>query len=380
MLRPRKTRRSPLRRLLIPLAAALLLAAGLTLFRFRKELDLDRVRRWFRYLGVTDSNGFYSFDAHNANAYALLGDGLAVASVSGLDLYGASGEELASVPGAVDAPAIETGDDLALLWDMGGTVLSAASARTGQTFDLKLDRPLLDADVSDRGEICYASAEAGFRTVLTMLDASQQKRYYWQSASRYLPRCAISDGGGVLAAVAVGQSDGVFFSSLQIFYTDREEPGPSAPLGEQMIYDLDFIGKDVLCCVGENSLLFFNTQGIKLGEYDYGGGYLRDFSIHGDGFAAICLSAYQAGSRCELVSVGPDGLALGRYPFDEDVQALSAAGDYVGALSPGRFHVFTSELAPYGGTEEVSGATGALVREDGTALLIGGGEAHLFLP
>ncbi len=379
---PDRARRLRLRRLLKPLAVVLVVALlGISFCFLRDGLDLDRVRRYIRYLGVRGSEtyGVYTFDANDSNAYAVLGDALAVGGVTGLNIYGPSGEELAGAPAAVGSPAIEAGGELAVLWDVGGTALAAASAESGQVLDLRLDKPVLDVDLSRAGELCYASAADGYRTILTVLDAQQKERYRWLSSSQYLTLCAISDGGGLLAAVAVGQSEGAFESRLQLFRTDQETPGQSVSLGGQMILDLDFLQDETICAVGESSLQFFDSGGGKRGEFSYGGRYLRDFCLM-DGGAAVCLSPFQAGSQCELVAVGPDGRETGRAALDEELLSLSAAGGYLAALTPGRLRVYAGGLTPYYETDEAAGASRAAVREDGTALLIGGGGARLYLP
>ena len=380
---PRRMKRFRLRKILIPFAVLLVLAmTGLSVYMFREDLDLDRARRYFRYLGTDRSGayGVYAFDAHSANAYAAVGDGLAVASVGGLTLYGPSGEEIASVSAQVRVPAVEAGGGLALLWDVGGTTLAAASADRGEVLDLALDRPLLDAGVSRGGEICYACAADGYRTVITVLDAAQRERYHWYSSSRYMPLCAIAEGGELLAAVSVGGAEGAFESRLQIFHTDSEQPGADISLGGQWIYDLEFLDRNVICAVGESSAQFFDAAGKKLGEYAYEGEHLMDYCLHGDGYAVLCLSPFQGGSRCGLVVAPSDGSAPSRVELEDGLQSLSAAGNYTAALSAGRLRVFKNTLAPYYETAETAGASHCLVRSDGAALLIGGSSARLYLP
>ena len=89
---PRRTIR---RRIAAFVLAVLLVGGGITLYVFRDSLNLDAVRRFVRYLNVKtdETGGSFTFDSHNANQYADLQGGLAVASVSGLSLYDASGSD-----------------------------------------------------------------------------------------------------------------------------------------------------------------------------------------------------------------------------------------------------------------------------------------------
>ena len=99
------------RRIVLFVLALVLVGGAVTLYVFRDSLNLDAAKRFVRYLNVkTDSaGGSFTFDSHNANQYADLQGGLAVASVSGLSLYDANGDELAVVQAKLDTPAIRTG-------------------------------------------------------------------------------------------------------------------------------------------------------------------------------------------------------------------------------------------------------------------------------
>ncbi len=382
-LHPEKERRRKIRRRVLSLAGVLVLVlATVCIILFHQELNLDRLRRYFTYLTVRDSGNYgeYAFEAHSSNACGALEDGLAVASVAGLDLYGPSGEALGAVPNAVSAPALAVGSHLAMAWDVGGTVLSAASFKDGTVLDLDVGRPLLDADISGEDQICYAMAADGYKTVLTVLNERQRESYKWYSSSQYLPLCAISDGGALLAAVAVGQSGGAFESQLLLLPTGQEEAGPTAQLGNQLILDLEFVSPKRICTVGESSLQFFDLEGAPQGEYQYSDRYLKDFGLGGDGFVALSLNAYQAGSRYSVVTVDLNGEEIADCYLGEEILSLSAAGNYVAVLTADHLRIFTSDLALYAETEDVMGASGALMREDGSALLTGSGSAHLYLP
>ena len=382
-LHPERERKRKLRRRILSLVGVLVLVLGaVAVILFHDELNLDRLRRYVTYLNVRDSGdyGVYAFDAHSANACAAYEDGLAVASVAGLELFGPSGESLVSVSANLTAPVVATGGQLAMAWDTGGEKLLAAEPADGAVLDATVTAPLLDADISDDDWICYASPEDGYKTVLTVLDDSQKSVYRWLSSSQYLPLCAISDGGGTLAAVALGQQDGAFASTLQLFSTSQEDPGPSLSLGNQMILDLDFVESSRLCAVGEESLQYADTDGNLIGTYSYDGSYLTDFDLSGSGFSVLALNQYQAGSRYSVVTVDHDGVETGRAFLGEEVLSVSASGSYVAVLLADRLVIYRQDLTEYAQTSEIYGASRVAMRDDGTALLIGSGSAHLYLP
>ena len=221
--------RSIRRRIALFVLALVLVGGAVTVYVFRDSLNLDAARRFVRYLNVrTDSTGgSFTFDSHNANQYADLQGGLAVASVSGLSLYDANGEETAVVQVKLDTPTIRTGGKLTLAFDVGGSNLLTVY-QTGETaLNITTQRPIFDADMASDGSVCYAASETGYKTVLYVYDANQNRIYRWLSASQYMPVCAISPGARHLAAVSPSQQDGIYASSLHIFL-----PVPHSPRGD----------------------------------------------------------------------------------------------------------------------------------------------------
>ena len=150
------------RRIVLFVLALVLVGGAVTLYVFRDSLNLDAAKRFVRYLNVkTDSaGGSFTFDSHNANQYADLQGGLAVASVSGLSLYDANGDELAVVQAKLDTPAIRTGGKLTLAFDVGGTNLLAVRQSGETALSLTTQRPIFDADMAADGSLCYATSES----------------------------------------------------------------------------------------------------------------------------------------------------------------------------------------------------------------------------
>lgn len=383
-LHPERERRRKLRRRVLTLGGvtlAVLLAVGLYLFRDR--LNLDRLRRMVTYLGADTAEGFgqYAYEAHGNSAFAAFEDGLAVASVTGLDVYGDSGQLLTAVSDGMTAPALSVGGGLVAAWDVGGKTLCAADSG-GAVLERTSEYPLLDVSASDGGEICYAEAADNYRTVLTVLDQRQQERFRWYSTARYLPQCALSEDGDQLAAVALGQSGGAFESSLLLLDPAVEEQtGAEVSLGGQLIYELQYLSRDRLCAVGESSLQLFDRDGAAVGAWDYGGSFLMGYSLDGDGYAALSLNRYQAGSSYSVATVDHDGTLLAETFVGEEILSVSAAGRYVAVLTADRLRIYTAaDLELYAETAEVLGAFQADMRPDGSALLIGSDGAQLYLP
>ena len=62
------------------------------------------------------------------------------------------------------------------------------------------------------------------------------------------------------------------------------------------------------------------------------------------------------------------------------MEGLSACGRWVSVLYPDRVTIYDSELREKGSLEEATGVQAALVRGDGSAILVAGGDATIFEP
>lgn len=352
------------------------------LILFSDGLNLDSLRRWVKYMNVSGdgSYGVYSFDSHSSNRYESFGDGLAVASVSGLTVFGEQGEELFTMQKQMALPQLQVRGDLAMVYDVGGGSLLALHRKNGEVLRLEENRAILDADLSDGGYLCISSSASGYKSVLSVYNSSQNLIYRWLSSTTYIPLCSVSADGRWLAAVGLGQSGGAFESSLLLFRTDSEDIQRSVSLGSQLIYDLMFVGDKTICAVGETSVQFLSLEGELLGSYAYEDRYLKDFTDGGDGFLTLAVNMYRAGNRYSLVTVDEKGRELASVYLGQEILDLSACGRYIAALTPEGLTVYTQSLSVYAETADTGSATSVVMRKDGSVLLLGNGQGKLYLP
>ncbi len=353
----------------------------LALILFPEELNLDAVRRWFSYLNVRNDGeyGSYTFDSHNSNRYAALEDQLVIGTVGGLYGYDDYGREVLAIQGMLELPVLETEGEFALSYDASGNTMLLGSKK-GTLLQLSEQFPVYDADLAPDGALAFATTASGYKSVLTVYDEDQTMIYRWLSSSTYIPVCAVSEKGSRLAGVGLGQSDGTFESRLYLFETTKEEPTASFSLGNELIYDLNFVRNDLICAIGESSVQFVRPDGSKVGTYSYGGQYLKDHDNGGDGFLALTLNMYKAGNRYTVVTVNDKGEEVASLYLGEEIVDLSANGKYLAVLTPEAMTIYHSDLKVYAQTTEIAGITSVAMRKDGTAVLIGNGGGTLYIP
>lgn len=363
-------------------AVTVIVLAVVAVIVFRDSLNLDSLRRMVKYMNVSDTGtyGSYTFDSHSSNSYAAFQNGLAVASVGGLNTYDENGDEVFVIQQQMSLPQVQVQGNLAMAYDAGGKSLVVLHSRSGEVLNLQMSRPILDADLSSGGQLCLSSSATGYKSVLSVYSNQQKLIYRWLSSTVYLPTCAISPNGKQLVAVALGQEDGVFQSSLYCFSVDSEDIQQIIPLDNQLIYDLYYVDDQTLCAVGESSVTYLRTSGELLGEYAYSSQYLKDFDNGGSGFLTLALNMYKAGNRYSVVTVDEKGQELAQLYLGQEILDLSACGKYIAVLTPQGLTIYNRQLEVYAQTADTGSATAVVMREDGSALLLGGGRGQLYLP
>ena len=375
-------KKAPQKRIILFVVLLVLVCAGVALYVFRDNLNLDAARRFVRYLNVsgTETDGQFLFDAGNSNQYADFDGGLAVASPSALTTYSKNGTQFTFTQEKMTTPAIAQSGKFVMAYDVGGSALHVVSSSGGSVLDLLTEKAILDADLAEDGSVCYSTSERGYKSVLCVYNKHHSLIYRRLSASQYLPVCAIRKGADYVGAAALGQKDGVFQADIQLFQTDREDVAATIPFGNELIYDLTFSGTEELLAVGEHHARWFALDGTRLGSYDYSESYLKDFDFGGSGFLTLVLNMYQAGNRYRVVTVGSDGEEIGSLDFDEQILDFSAVGKYVAVLTASRLNIYDNTMHLYATSDNDSGATNVVMRADGTALLLGSGRGERFVP
>jgi hypothetical protein len=107
--------------------------------------------------------------------------------------------------------------------------------------------------------------------------------------------------------------------------------------------------------------------------------YLQSYGLEGVDYTVELMGRYKAGSVGQLMVINDDGEEYASRAIKEEVLSLSVTERYIAVLTANRLLILTSDLEEYA-TIPNSGDAQVLMREDGSAMLIGNGTAHLYVP
>ncbi len=360
-----------LRSTLAMLTTIALVAAGLLAFVYRDYLSRDGLRGLFREDSAAPSGEPFTYENGSNQTFALAGDGLAVASGSGIQLLDAAGIEVFSQVTSMENPAVSASRSLALFYDLGGdSCVAALPGGEGKTLDA--GKSIVSGSVNDSGYFTVISEESGSRGLVHVFDSECRELYRWYAGTGWPIKAEVSPDNRRLAVLCVtGEGSAVVF-----FRLDSEEEQARLSCPGQLLFDLRFMANERVCAVGENLLLFAGTDGKEISRYDFGGQYLRRYDF-GSGFAALLISTYRTGEGT-LVTLDAEGKQLGSIEPEGEITALSAAGRKLLAVTAGGLSLYSQELELQKSEETLITAKTALLRPRGDVLLPSSYFAQLF--
>ncbi|MBR3083788.1 MAG: hypothetical protein IKH03_04375 [Oscillospiraceae bacterium] len=361
-----QSRKAKLRRLLAGLATLLLVLSALLVFALRDRLSSERLRETFgQGAENTIQSEPYTYEVGTGQVFAVAGNGFAVASSSALEYLDRDGRALYKQLVSYSQPAVFASASGVLFCDLGTEKLVWLDAE-GKPRSLSPAGEVLTASMNARGYVALVTAEAGYKAKVTVYDATAKARYEWWSGSGYVLAARVSPDCRVLAALCAEESGG----TLHLFRLDSETELASAAFPGELPFDLDFLGNDSLCAVGQTGMSFLGLDGALRERFDFGDYYLMDYEF-GESFAACYVSAYRGGGGGFLETFSPAGELLAVKEQERDILSLSASGRSLLAMSGGGWTVYSPELNVQRASASLLTARRALLRADGSILLLG---------
>ncbi|MDY3282612.1 DUF5711 family protein [Dysosmobacter sp.] len=372
--RKKKHRVLPFLLVIAAVAAVVVFAA------YRDGTGLDVLRRHFSYGGSQESGAVrFTYDPSAKNRCAAVGDGLAVLSGTEFRVLDGRGQEVYSVPVAMENPALVSGGGRAAAYDVGGTELYVADL-TGEVVHLTADpaEPYISVTLNEKGWMAVTAKQKGYKGGVTVYNDQMKETFVFHSSERFVTEACVDGSCRELAAVTLGQDDSVFVSSILFYPLDSEEPRGVWEVRDGLVVSVTGRGGQ-FAALSDTCLAFSGKDGDGP-VYSFAGQYLREYDLGGEDFSVLLLNRYQSGSVGRLVTVDDEGQEIASLSVSEQVLGVSAAGRYAAVLYSDKLVLYNRELQEYASLTGTDYARGVLMRSDGSALLLASDSARIFLP
>ena len=380
--KPRRVAKRRRRPLLVLLAVAAVLAGIVTAAVLLDRSGFDGLRRSIIYAkAVKDENGcaqLYRYNSDQSGHFASLDGSLVSVSMHQLTVLDEKNRTLYDESVKFQTPSLQSRGGRAVAYDVGGTEVYVLSDK-GLVYKLDCAGEVLNASLNQKGWLTVVCGESGCKAAVRVYDAEGEAVFAFRSSDRFVMTAALSADSRTLAAVTMGQENGVFASYVVFYRVNSDKEAGRCTLRGSVVYDLTAAGSG-FCAVTEEQMCFLSGDGVMTAAYDYGGDYLRRVSVSDDGYAAVLLGRYRTGTQHRIVTVNGEGKELAALEIDAEVASLSAAGRYVAVLTGEELVIYDKQLNPCAQLQEVSQAREVLMRSDGSAVLAGSMAASLYLP
>ena len=349
---------------------------------YRDGTGFDVLRRYLNYGRAEEAGGeaLYVYDASAGNHFALLEDYLVVLSETKLRILDAAGGEIWSTGVQMDAPTLETGGDYVVAYDVGGTELYVLDD-LGELFAYEADEeePILSARLNANGWLAVTAEKKGYKCGVQVYNDEMERVFDFNSAQRFLSDAYVTDDNQSLAVVALGQENSVFVSNILLYDLKETEPYGRYSVQDGLLLAFGQQGER-LAAVTDTGLSLADPDGNNQKVYSYGEDYLRDYDLHGEDFSVLLLNRYRSGSVGRLITVDTEGAQIASLDVNTEVLSVSASGRYLAVLYADKLVVYNRDLQVYASLQGTDYAREALMRPDGSVLLVSSESAELFLP
>ncbi len=325
-------------------------------------------------LNKKDNSGF-SADllGYENGRFAAAGSGFAAVSDISCRLYGRNGETLCTASRSYPELQIAGAEGCAAVWSEGGVGLTIL--RSDGAADLEFSGGVTAADLNDAGAAVVLAGEIGYKGSVTVVDKNNSAVYRVYVGSGYPLDADISPDSGRVAILSL-TAEG---SSVTVYETDSERVFSEYLSEGRSCFDLEYLSDGRLMLVSSDRAAFLKDDGKLLGEIVFDGEYLKGYSW-GDGYAVLLLGHYQAGNNARILLADTAGSILRSLEISAETEGVSAAGKYLAVRFADETVLYDSEFNVLGSLQDAAGIQAAVMRSDGSALIISGGRAAIFEP
>jgi len=352
----------------------LVIAVILSLFIFRKDIsDVLHSASSETDIQEDDLGSRINFEPDSNNIYDVIGNRLAVLNNGTYHLYNLNGRAQIETQYISASPAMSTSDYGAVIYGRNekSLVLAKSDAIAGT---LEVSGGIVDACINDSGMTAVVHGDERYRSVVSVYNAGLELEYQWQTSEYYVLTAALSPDGSTLAVVALTQNNAVFISRVIFFKLDREEYYSYCDLTATMVTKISFGADNTLCAIGDDRVLFINTDGKIVQEYSYRGNKLSTFACDGSNCILVIIDQ-KSGLNSYLVCLSPERDAV--EASCSDVRWVDIQDEYVALLYADSVEMRNMDLTPLSDRVEVRNVQKVFAVSGGLTLMIYSSQAGI---
>ena len=352
-----------------------LLAANFSLL---SPQSVSRFRDYAKllFLQQTEKTNIIDFSGSSADDTQLFNGGLVVVEQDMLYVAMPGGITQLQTQLSYSDPVIDTCDKYILAYDRGGTSLTLANTLT-TIQDFQFESPILSASIGDAGNFAVITDESGYKSAVTVFNASQKQVFKWSSSEYYIMSAALSPNGRYMSVLCIAQDGVDLVSHIISFDLTQDTPLAETPLTNQLAIDLEFLSDRLVCVICDKATYLTDLSGDVLDTLPYSSASLLGYDVS-HGRLALALSSYSRESRSNIYLFDGDNRRLdSSIALQGELAGLSVNEQYIAVLTSDGVTLYDDALIPRYQYSGVSNAKNMLLREDDSLCLVYAKEARI---
>lgn len=267
----------------------------------------------------------YNYTSGAGTVTCGVGNGMAAASTSGLQVYDRSGLQTVGELYVARTPVLTSCGEYGLAYDIGSEQLLLFTEE-GLVSSLKADGGVISAGVNASGWCAVCAEESGYKGAVTVFDRAGTVVYKWLSGTAYLLAARVSDDGKTIAVLTLTDSG----SRVLFLQVNSDELKGEVQLEGELLLDMGFGPDGSLYGLSADGLYIIKPENRAVLVQDYTEDTLAGYSF--DGGPVLALKAHRSGGSCRVL-VLQDGEMTELCHFDENLLSLSGDKSHVALLT-----------------------------------------------
>ncbi|MBP8639970.1 MAG: hypothetical protein KBI01_03590 [Oscillospiraceae bacterium] len=351
-------------RILAVIVTILVVVLAVLVFLYRDELPIPSLSKGSEDIAdiISESEPF-TYETGSQLMFALMGDKLAVASSTGLQMLDSGGKTVSREVFSMVNPAVCTNSSSCAVYDVGG--YSLRIYKDGEFKNLDRDGEIISVSVNSGGYYAVAGYEAGYKGSVTVYNETLSSIYEWFSGSGYILDAAVSPDNSSLAVLCVESSGTI----VHLFHFDSEDEYSSVSIPNELAFKLSFDKSGTFCVLSEKAIHFYGSKAQELSVYSFEDNYLANYSLSEE-YRAVVLSKYVSGTDVTLQSFGGTGKVLGSAPLSSEPLSIFSQGQKLLVLGSSDISLYSHDLKLQKQNHVVPGYVSAVLLPKGGVLLL----------
>jgi len=364
MARAKHTKQKKNSRMLAVIVMILVVVLAVLVFLYRDKLPISSLSgKTDDIADIVSESEPFTYETGSLQMFALMGNNLAVASSTGLQMLDSSGNTVSREVFSMTNPAVCSNDSSCAVYDVGGYSLRIYKDGDFQNFDR--DSTIISVSLSSGGYYAVAGYEVGYKGSVTVYDGTVKPIYEWYSGSGYILDATVSPDDTTLAVLCVESSGSV----VHLFHFDSEKEITSVSIPNELAFKLSFDKGGNFCVLSEKAIHFFGSKGQELSTYSFEDNYLANYSLSEE-YWTVVLSKYVSGSDVSLISFGSTGNELGTVPLSAEPLSIFSQGQKLLVLGSSDISLYSHDLHLQKQNHIVPGFLSAVLLTKGSVLLL----------